>query len=427
MTKEDYQYLINLLHSSKHDSTSAINTVSKPSSSDTSHHMVSGVTKSGNYVSPFFTWILDSGASDHICLYIECFSNQKLIPPVSVKLPNGTTLSTKYSGTVLFNKEFCLQDVLFIPQFHFILISINKLASSLHRQLLLTSSSCIIQARPTLRMIEQAEVINNLYIFHGILTSFNIKQCSFSSVNAANNLPPTSFDLWHFRLGHPSSPILQQLCTYFPYISFNKRLICDCYHFAKQSRLPFPISNSKTEQSFALLHMDIWGPISIASIQGHHYFLTTLDDYGRYTWIYLLKAKSETRTCITHFLNLVSTQFSAKVKMIKTDNGKEFLMPSYYSSLGIIHQTSCVETPQQNSIVERKHRHLLNVTRTLLFQSYLRKTFWSYALYHSVHLINILPSPVLNNKTPFELLHNTPPTFMDLKIFGCLGFASTLT
>lgn len=99
--------------------------------------------------------------------------------------------------------------------------------------------------------------------------------------------------------------------------------------------------------------MDIWGPIGTESIQGRHYFLTIVDDYSRYTWVYLLKCKSDTRTCIAHFFNLVSTQFSAKIKVLRTDNGKEFSMPSYYSSLGIIHQTSCVETPQQNSVVER--------------------------------------------------------------------------
>lgn len=76
--------------------------------------------------------------------------------------------------------------------------------------------------------------------------------------------------------------------------------------------------------------------------------------------------------------------------------------------------------------MERKHGHLLNVTRVLLFQSNLPKTFWSYAVSHSVFLINRLATPVLNHKTPFELLHGIPPTFLDLKVFGCLSYASTL-
>lgn len=137
--------------------------------------------------------------------------------------------------------------------------------------------------------------------------------------------------------------------------------------------------------------------------------------------------KSSARDCIKNFLTYISTQFFGKVKIIRTDNGTEFNMPSFYASFGILHQTSCVETPQQNSIVERKHIHLLNVTRSLLFHSYLPKQLWSYALCYAVHIINKLPTPVLAHNTPHDLLYNSPPTFLDLKVFGCLAFASTLT
>lgn len=102
-------------------------------------------------------------------------------------------------------------------------------------------------------------------------------------------------------------------------------------------------------------------------------------------------------------------------------------MADYYSSLGILHQTSCVETQQQNSVVERKHRHLLNVTRALLFHSHLPKSFWSFVVCHAAFIINRLPTHVLHNKTQYELLHDIPPTYLDLKTFGCLAFASTLT
>lgn len=121
-----------------------------------------------------------------------------------------------------------------------------------------------------------------------------------------------------------------------------------------------------------------------------------------------MKTKTETRPSIFKFITFVKNQFDAKIKIIRSDNGMEFNMPDYYAFLGVLHQTSCVETPQQNSIVERKHRHLVNVTRALLFQSHLAKSFWSFAVSHSVHIINRLPSLVLKHKTPFELLHNTP-------------------
>ena len=74
-------------------------------------------------------------------------------------------------------------------------------------------------------------------------------------------------------------------------------------------------------------------------------------------------------------------------------------MSNFYASKGIIHKKSYVETPQQNNIVERKHQHILNVTRTLLFQANLPPIFWEFAINHVVFLINVIPTPLLNNIT----------------------------
>ena len=101
-------------------------------------------------------------------------------------------------------------------------------------------------------------------------------------------------------------------------------------------------------------------------------------------------------------------------------------MRQFYDDTGIVHQTTCVETPQQNDIVERKYHHLLNVTRSLLFQSNLPTVFWSYALIHSTILINCMPSPFLNNRTPYEKLHGRIYDIESLRVFGCLCFSSTL-
>jgi transposase InsO family protein len=115
--------------------------------------------------------------------------------------------------------------------------------------------------------------------------------------------------------------------------------------------------------------MDVWGPYKSPSYHHHKYFLTILDDYSRHIWVIFLKHKSETHYHITNFLNMVSTQFGKSVKMIRTDNGTEFFLRSLFHSKGILHQTSCVETPQQNGRVERRHQHILNVARALLFQA----------------------------------------------------------
>jgi len=97
-----------------------------------------------------------------------------------------------------------------------------------------------------------------------------------------------------------------------------------------------------------------------------------------------------------------------------------------YEKYDILHQRTCVETPQQNVVGERKHQHIMNVTCSLLFQSGLSKIYWSYVASHVTHLINRLPSKILKGKSPYEMLYCQPPTYLNLKTFGCLCFASTL-
>lgn len=120
-------------------------------------------------------------------------------------------------------------------------------------------------------------------------------------------------------------------------------------------------------------------------------------------------------------------QFNSLVQIIQFDNVNEFKMNFFYSLKCVVHQTSCVETSQQNGIVEHKHQHILNVTRTLMFQAHLPKVFWSFAMGRATYIINRLPTPLLDNKSPFELLHNHSPDFSNLRVFGSPCYSTTLT
>ena len=101
--------------------------------------------------------------------------------------------------------------------------------------------------------------------------------------------------------------------------------------------------------------MDVWGPYSTSTLDGCKYFLTIVDDATRATWVYLMKTKFVVQSLIISFHAMVVTKFNVKIKQIKTDNALEFNMPNFFSSDGIIHQQSYVYTPQQNSVIERKH------------------------------------------------------------------------
>ncbi|CAN1164864.1 Retrovirus-related Pol polyprotein from transposon TNT 1-94 [Linum perenne] len=240
------------------------------------------------------------------------------------------------------------------------------------------------------------------------------------------NLEPHTLDLWHCRLGHPSAPRLQLIHRVNPSVVPPSHPHCSVCHLAKQKHLPYSKSSSHALASFDLVHMDIWGPLSTPTHDGYSYFLTIVDDFSRCVWIFLMKNKSETRSLIESFCNMVKTHFSLSIKTIRSDQGAEFQMTSFFASNGIIHQTSCVETAPQNGRVERKHQHLLAVARSLRFQSGLPLRFWGECILHACYLINRIPTPILNNKTPFETLYTSPPPYSHLKVFGCLAYASTL-
>ena len=123
---------------------------------------------------------------------------------------------------------------------------------------------------------------------------------------------------------------------------------------------------------------------------------------------------------------MVKNQFETNVKIVCSDNGSEFTskpMQRLYHDHGILLQSSCVETPQQNGRVERKHRHILNVARVLLFQANLPKKLWGECVLVAVYLINHTPSKVLEGKTPFEALYQKGPSYDHLRVFGTLCFA----
>lgn len=112
--------------------------------------------------------------------------------------------------------------------------------------------------------------------------------------------------------------------------------------------------------------------------------------------------------------------------MVHSDNGTEFVnnqMSCFCFENGVIHQTTCVYTPQQNRVVERKHMHILNVARSLLFQSGVPIKHEGDAILTSVFLINMMPTSVLNGLSPYELVFKRAPSFDYLRVFGCLCFS----
>lgn len=122
---------------------------------------------------------------------------------------------------------------------------------------------------------------------------------------------------------------------------------------------------------------------------------------------------------------MVERQYKAHVKGVRSDNAPELKFTSLYKKKGIIAYHSFPETPQQNSVVERKHQHILNVARSLMFQAHVPLQYWGNCVLTAVFLINRLPTPLLKNKSPYQVLTTTQPNYKDLRVFGCLVYNST--
>ncbi|KAL6278328.1 hypothetical protein ACE6H2_021929 [Prunus campanulata] len=246
------------------------------------------------------------------------------------------------------------------------------------------------------------------YLFKDFQTSKGLQVSSNSILDQS---------LWHQRLAHPSEHVLSVL---FPNL-VQQQTICDSCQLSKSTRLPFNSSKSRANKPFEIVHSDIWGP-TIESFDGYKYFVTFVDDFSRTTWLYLLKFKSDLMNVFKDFHNLVKNQFSTQIQTLRSDNGTEYmshLMTQYLSTHGIIHQTSCVGTPQQNGVAERKNRDLLEKTRALMFQMNVPKRFWSQGILTATYLINRLPSRVLNFRSPLEAVKGRKIDLSHLKVFGC--------
>jgi len=137
-----------------------------------------------------------------------------------------------------------------------------------------------------------------------------------------------NIDVWHNRLGHLWHN--KYICSRFLYIHFNKINVCESCYLAKQHMLPFTNNNHVSEHIFDLIHIDIWRPINVPSIRGHMFFLTIVDDFSRYTGVHLMQNKAEARSALLKFIVLVQNQFNAKIKVIRSYNGQEFMWSDLY-------------------------------------------------------------------------------------------------
>ena len=363
-------------------------------------------------------WIMDTGASHNLTGRFDALSNVRDMPPVLIVMADGREQVSYKEGSISLGSHLVMKSVYYVEELKSDLLSLGQLMDENKCVVQMANQFLVVQDRISRMVIGLGKRVGGTFHFRGTEIAAAVSTKDFKTN-----------ELWHSRMGHPSSKVVAKL----PFLSsvvssstLNKpRDIC---LRAKQTRDCFPLSMNKSSHIFELIHVDLWGPYRTPSHSGARYFLTIVDDFSRGVWLYLLTTKNEASDQLKKFCALTERQFNTKVKTIRSDNGSEFLcLTDYFLSNGIVHETSCVATPQQNARAERKHRHILNVARALRFQASLPLEFWGECILTAAYLINRTPCSVLDYSTPFEKLFNKAPSYDHIKVFGSLCYAHNLS
>ncbi|GJR59510.1 retrovirus-related pol polyprotein from transposon TNT 1-94 [Tanacetum coccineum] len=167
----------------------------------------------------------------------------------------------------------------------------------------------------------------------------------------------------------------------------------------------------------------------VESINGKKYILVVVDDYTRFGWVRFLRTKDETPEVIKKFIILTQRALNATVRYLRTDNGTEFVnktLTEFCESVGITHNTSVPRTPQQNDVVERRNRTLMEAARTMLIFAKAPMFLWAEAVATACYTLNRSLVHTLHGKTYYELLKGKKPKLKakaDIGIF--VGYAPT--
>nr|GEY41416.1 hypothetical protein [Tanacetum cinerariifolium] len=233
--------------------------------------------------------------------------------------------------------------------------------------------------------------------------------------------------LWHRRLSHLNFDTINLLLkndiviglTKLKFVKDHLRSSCE---MGKAKRKSFQTkTNPSSKRRLQLLHMDLCGPMRVESINGRKYVLVIVDDYSGYTWTHFLRSKDETPEVLIDFLRLVQRGLHAQVRIVQTNKCTEFLnkiLHAYFASEGILHQTSVARTPEQNGVVERRNRTLVEAARTMLSAAKVSLFFWAGAIATICFTQNrslVIPR---HEKTPYHIINDQKSSVKFFHIFG---------
>ncbi|GJX61588.1 putative ribonuclease H-like domain-containing protein [Tanacetum coccineum] len=303
------------------------------------------------------------------------------------------------------------EDVYFMKELKFNLFSVSQMCDK-KNSVLFTETECLVLS-PDFKLLDESQVLlkiprqNNMYSFDlkDVVPSGDLT-CLFAKATIDES------NLWHRRLGHINFKTMNKLVRGnlvrgLPSNLFENDHTCVACQKGKQHKAS---CKAKTVSSICkplqLLHMDLFSPVLIRSINKKSYCLVVTDDFSRFSCVFFLATKDETPEILKNFITGIENQIDHKIKTIRCDNGTEFknrIMNEFCEMKGIRREFSVARTPQQNSVAERKNKTLIEAARTMLANSKLPTTFWSEAVNTACYVQNRVLVIKPHNKTPYEL------------------------
>ncbi|KAK1684352.1 hypothetical protein QYE76_045200 [Lolium multiflorum] len=328
-------------------------------------------------------WVFDSGCTNHMTggkgvldQFIEDMNKKS-----SITFGDNSKGKVLGYGKVAISKDLCLETVMLVEHLGYNLLSIYHLADAGYNSYF-TKYYVQVFRSDNLKLVLVGYVENNLYVVDLSKESPSFSTCLMAAKHDEGWL-------WHRRLGHVNMRNLKQLLkgehiVGLTGVSFEKDRVCSACVAGKQLKKKHPIKSIvSTSRPLELLHLDLFGPSHYDTLGGSKYGLVIVDDYSRYSWVFLLKTKDETHREFITFAKKAQRMYESEIKAIRTDNGTEFknyTMQEFVDDEGIKHEFSAPYTPQQNGVVERKNRTIIEMARTMLSEFNSPHNFWGEAI-----------------------------------------------
>ena len=292
-----------------------------------------------------------------------------------------------------------LNFVLYVPKLTQNLLYVHRICLDNNCWLIFDAFCFWIQDKATWRLLYKGLCSNGLYPIHSLAHSCSTTNQPVMQHKALLGQLVNS-TTWHNRIGHPSNSIVSLMLqkSHMACTKESNPSLCQSCLEGKFCKLPFQSNVNKSVVPFEIVHSDLWGPTPCTSVDGFRYYATFINDCTRYCWIFPLINKSDLCATFISFYSYVLTQFNSKVKILQVMEGVS-TSPINCSILcqinGLSIKKSCPHTPEQNGVAERKHRHVIETTITLLQTAKLPSQFWYFACQTVIYLINKMPTPNL--------------------------------